>query len=170
MRHRSRAALALPVLALSAALALSGCSSNAVQRELPGAARSSSSTGADGTDLTLQGRNVDLRITKAAVHLGAPGGAQLEMSVDNAGPVTEHLAVALVSGTPADLKGAPATNPLSTAGVLVASGSTASFGAPNGPQIVLANGAALKSGGTVAVMLQFGVAGMVRLDVPVWSN
>ncbi|WP_052438991.1 hypothetical protein [Streptacidiphilus jiangxiensis] len=170
MRHRSRAAIALPVLALSAALALSGCSSGGVQRELPGAAQSSSSTGADGTDFSVTSRNVDLKIIKAAVHLGASGGAQLEMGVTNAGPVTEHLAVVAVEGKRATLQGAPATNPLSVAGVLIASGSTASFGAANGPRVVLTNGAALKVGGTVPVMLQFGVAGMVRIDVPVLAD
>lgn len=168
MRHRFRAAIALPVLALSAALALSGCSTSGVQRELPGTAQSSSSVGPDGTDYSVTGRNVDLRITKAAVHLGATGGAQLEMGVTNAGPVTEHLALAAVQGKVATLDGT-ANNAKSTAGVLIASGSTAAFGAANGPKIVLTNGAALKSGGTVAVMLQFGIAGMVRIDVPVFD-
>ncbi|RAG87103.1 hypothetical protein DN069_03035 [Streptacidiphilus pinicola] len=166
MRHRSRAAIALPVLALSAALALSGCSSGGVQRELPGTAQSSSSVGPEGTDFSVQGRNVDLRITQAAVRLGTTGGAQLQMGVDNAGPVTEHLALAAVEGKVATLDGT-ANNAKSTAGVLIASGTTASFGAADGPKIVLTNGAALKVGGTVPVMLQFGIAGMVRIDVPV---
>ncbi|WP_042390498.1 hypothetical protein [Streptacidiphilus melanogenes] len=169
MRHRSRAAIALPVLALSAALALSGCASGGVQRELPGTAHSSVSVGADGTDYAVQGRNVDLKITKAAVHLGAAGGAQLQMGVTNSGPVTEHLALVAVQGQVATLDGT-ANNAKSVAGVLIASGSTASFGAANGPKVVLTNGAALKPGGTVAVMLQFGIAGMVRIDVPVLSS
>jgi hypothetical protein len=112
---------------------------------------------------------VDLRIDKAAVHLGAAGGAQLEMGVTNSGPVTEHLAVAAVQGKVATLEGATA-NAKSIAGVLIASGSTASFGAPNGPKVLLTNGAALKAGGTVPVMLQFGIAGMVTIDVPVLST
>ncbi|MEZ0070556.1 hypothetical protein ABIA32_006609 [Streptacidiphilus sp. MAP12-20] len=171
MRHRSRAAFALSALALSAALALSGCAGSGVQREEPGAAQSSIRTSADGTDLSLLGRNVDLKISKAAVHLGAPGGAQLELGVVNSGPVTEHLAVASVAGKVADLSGGdPHANPLSTAGVLIASGTTAEFGSANGPKIVMTNGAALKPGGTVPVMLQFGVAGMIRLDVPVLAN
>ncbi|WP_042428856.1 hypothetical protein [Streptacidiphilus anmyonensis] len=169
MRPRSRAAIALPALALSAALALSGCASGGVQRELPGTAQSSASVGADGTDYSVQGRNVDLRIDKAAVHLGATGGAQLEMGVTNSGPVTEHLALAAVQGKVATLDGA-ADNAKSVAGVLIGSGSTASFGAANGPKVVLTNGAALKPGGTVPVMLQFGIAGMVRIDVPVLAN
>jgi hypothetical protein len=169
MRHRSRAALALPVLALSAALALSGCAGSGVQRELPGTAQSSASVGADGTDFSVQGRNVDLKIAKAAIHLGTAGGAQLEMGVTNSGPVTEHLALVAVQGKVATLAGT-ASDAKSVAGVLIASGSTASFGAANGPKVVLTNGAALKSGGTVPVMLQFGIAGMVRIDVPVLSS
>ncbi|WP_037602287.1 hypothetical protein [Streptacidiphilus rugosus] len=171
MRHRSRAAFALSALALSAALALSGCAGSGVQREEPAAAQSSISTGADGTNLSLRGRNVDLRITKAAVHLGASGGAQLGLAVDNAGPVTEHLALASVDGVQAKLVGGdPKANPLSVAGVLIASGTTAQFGVPGAPKIVMTNGAALKPGGTVPVMLQFGVAGMIRMDVPVLAD
>jgi hypothetical protein len=113
---------------------------------------------------------VDLKISKAAVHLGAAAGAQLEMSVTNAGPVTEHLAVALMDGHPATLTGAATMNPLSTAGVVIPAGATGAFGVPHGPAIVLTNGTALKAGGTATVMLQFGIAGLIKLDVPILSS
>jgi hypothetical protein len=174
MRLRLASAVRVPVaaaaVAVSAVLALSGCAGSGVQRQAPGAAQSSVRTSSDGTDLSLEGRNVDLQISKAAVHLAAPGGAQLEMKVTNAGPVAEHLAVASVGPHVANVTGS-AANPLSVAGVLIEGyNGTAQFGAAGGPEITLPAGDAPKAGSTVTVMLQFGVAGMVRLDVPVLAK
>ncbi|MBF9068098.1 hypothetical protein [Streptacidiphilus fuscans] len=174
MRLRLAPAVRVPAVAaavaVSAALALSGCAGSGVQREAPGAAQSSVRTSADGTDLSLQGRNVDLQIAKAAVHLAAAGGAQVEMTVTNAGPVTEHLAVASVGPHVANITGSSA-NPLSVAGVLIEGyNGTAQFGAADGPKITLPAGDAPKAGSKVTVMLQFGVAGMIRLDVPVLAS
>jgi hypothetical protein len=85
-----------------------------------------------------------------------------------------------VDGGQARLNGGPAAEGLlSTAGIRLDSGQSLVFGAPTDvkdPSIVLpptataaVRTAEAKAGGTVPVMLMFGIAGTVHLDVPVRS-
>jgi hypothetical protein len=162
-----RALLSAALAAAVAGLA-TGCGSGTVQRVAPGVVQSSVSTSADGTDWSMRARNVDLTIKDAVVELGPSGQARLDFTVDNEGPVTEHLSVVSVPGMgQATLEGsAGPVNALSTAGIMIDSGSSATFGAGT-PSVVLPSGNGLKAGGTSPVLLEFGVAGLVHLTVPV---
>jgi hypothetical protein len=155
------------LVAAVAALA-TGCGSGTVQREAPGLSRSTTSTSADGTDWSMQARNVDLSITDAVIQLGASGTARLDFTVDNKGPVTEHLAVVTVPPQgQATLQGsAGPVNALSTAGIMIDSGDVVSFGA-GAPSVQLPSAKGLTAGSTTPVLLDFGIAGAVHLTVPV---
>ena len=171
------------VAVLSAGL-LAGCSANGsdgVQRAAPGSAQTSLSSGPDGVSYSVQARNVDLALTGATLRLDpASGKASLQFTLDNKGPVTEHLGLVTVDGGQAQLNGGPAAEGLlSTAGIRLDSGTSTAFGAPTDvkdPSIVLPSSAdaavraaGQKAGGTVPVMLMFGIAGTVQLNVPVRS-
>jgi hypothetical protein len=162
-----RALLSAALVAAVAALA-TGCGSGTVQRVAPGVAHSTTSTSADGTDWSMQARNVDLAITDAVVRLGPAGTARLDFTVDNKGPVTEHLAVVTVpSQGQATLQGsAGPVNALSTAGIMIDSGDVAVFG-PGAPSVQLPSAKGLAAGGTTPVLLDFGIAGAVHLTVPI---
>ena len=125
-------------------------------------------TGANGVSLSMKARNVDLEITAATVSLAPSGSAYLDFTVDNLGPVTEHLALVSVPGSGSGtLTGAAAGNgALSTAGIQIASGGSTVFDA-KAPSIVLPPVKGLKAGATLPVLLEFGIAGLVHLDVPV---
>ena len=168
---------------LSAGL-LAGCSadgSDGVQRTAPGSVQTTLSSGPDGVSYSVEARNVDLALTGATLRLDpASGKASLQFTVDNKGPVTEHLGLVTVDGGQAQLNGGPAAEALlSTAGIRLDSGTSTAFGAPTDvkdPSIVLPSSAAAavaaagrKTGGTVPVTLMFGIAGTVHLDVPVRS-
>jgi hypothetical protein len=171
---RPRAAAALLAAALLPAL-VAGCSASGaagVQRAAPGAAQTAVHTSADGVSLSLTARNVDLEISAATVRLSASGAAYVQLTVRNLGPVTEHLAlVSTPSGGVGTLKGGNTpSGSLSTAGVRLDSGSSTDFGAPSAttsPSIVLPPDKDLKAGATEPVMLMFGIAGLVHLDLPV---
>ncbi|MEY9962126.1 hypothetical protein ABIA33_000147 [Streptacidiphilus sp. MAP12-16] len=172
---RSRGTLprvARPAVLAAVLLALAtGCSaggSAGVQRAAPGAAQTTMRTGADGVSLSMKARNVDLEITGATVRFDPSGTARLDLTVHNQGPVTEHLAlVSLPGGGQATLQGGTApSGSLSTAGVRLDAGSSTAFGA-KAPSIVLPPVKDLRAGGTLRVMLMFGIAGLVDLDVPV---
>jgi hypothetical protein len=180
MRYRgtsprfSRASAAV-VLAVALPLLAGGCSAGSdagVQRTLPGAAQTTLSSSADGVSLSMKARNVDLEISAASVRLEPSGAAYVQLTVRNDGPVTEHLAlVSVAGGGQATLKGGTAlSGSLTTAGVLLGSGSSVGFGAPSGskePSILLPAGTGRKAGGTEPVMLEFAIAGLVHLDLPV---
>ena len=155
-------------LAAAVAVLAAGCGSGTVQRETPGVAQSSVSTSADGTNWSMRARNVDLSIKDAVVELAPSGTARLDFTVDNEGPVTEHLAVVTVPGMgQATLQGsAGPANALSTAGIMIDSGTSATFGT-SAPSVVLPSAKGLAPGGTSPVLLDFGIAGLVHLTVPV---
>lgn len=166
-----RRALCATAAAAVVAVLAAGCTSPTVQREAPGVGKSSESTSADGTSWSMVARNVDLTITDAAVHLGASGTARLEFSVDNKGPVTEHLAMVSVPGLgQANLVGSTGpVNALSTAGIMIDSESSATFGT-SAPAVALPSTKGLTAGGTTPVLLEFGIAGLVHLTVPVLAG
>ncbi|MFC1413904.1 hypothetical protein ACEZCY_32620 [Streptacidiphilus sp. N1-12] len=159
-------AATLPFLAV-------GCSAGSdagVQRTVPGAAQTTLSSGPDGVSLSMKARNVDLQLDAASVRLDPSGTAHLDLTVRNLGPVAEHLSlVSVVGGGQATLKGgAAATGPLTTAGILLDSGSSTGFDSgPKNPSILLPADTSRKAGGTESVMLMFGIAGLVHLDLPV---
>ena len=162
-----RALLSAALAAAVAALA-TGCGSGTVQRTAPGVDRSTTSTSADGTDWSTQARNVDLSITDALVQLGPSGTARLDFTVDNKGPVTEHLAVVTVAGQDqATLQGSTGpVNALSTAGIMIDSDSSVTFGA-GAPSVQLPTAKGLTAGATTPVLIDFAIAGAVHLTVPV---
>lgn len=166
-----RRALCAAAAAAVVAVLAAGCSSGTVQRVAPGVAKSSESTSADGTSWSMVARNVDLTITDAAVHLGASGTARLEFTVDNKGPVTEHLGMVSVPGLgQANLVGSTGpVNALSTAGIMIDSDSSATFGT-SAPAVALPSTKGLTAGGTTPVLLEFGLAGLVHLTVPVLAG
>ena len=161
-------ALLSAVIASAVAVLATGCGSGTVQRVAPGTAQSTTSTSADGTDWSTRARNVDLSIKDALVELGPAGTARLYFTVDNQGPVTEHLAVVSVPGLgQATLQGsAGPVNALSTAGIMIDSGSSATFGA-GAPSVAPPSAKGLRAGGSTPVLLEFGIAGLVHLTVPV---
>lgn len=168
-------AVAAGVLAGAVALLGAGCSAGSdagVQRAAPGAVQTTLRSSADGVELSMKARNVDLDISGAAVVLDPSGTAYVRMTVRNLGPAAEHLGmVSFDDGSQATLKGDTApVGSLSTAGVRLESGVATAFGAPSSakqPSIALPAGTAVKAGGTEPVMLMFGIAGLVRLDLPV---
>ncbi|WP_370147645.1 hypothetical protein [Streptacidiphilus sp. EB129] len=155
------------LLAVTLPVLVAGCSSGTgVQREAPGEVQSTARTDATGASLSMRARNVDLSITAATVRVDSSGTARLEFTVRNAAPEAEHLSTVTVpGGGQATLQGGGSAT-LSTAGVLLAAGGSTTFGSTS-PSIVLPPAKGLTVGSTLPVSLFFGVAGLVRLDVPV---
>jgi len=162
-----RALQSVALVAAVAALA-TGCGAGTIQRTAPGIDHSTTTTSADGTDWSTEARNVDLAITDAVVQLGPSGTARLDFTVDNKGPVTEHLAVVTVAGqNQATLQGsAGPINALSTAGIMIDSDSSVTFGAGS-PSVQLPTAKGLTAGGTTPVLIDFAIAGAVHLTVPI---
>ncbi|MHA6762349.1 hypothetical protein [Streptacidiphilus sp. PAMC 29251] len=177
--HAVRRATTAALLAAALPFLAAGCSAGSdagVQRTVPGAAQTTLSTSADGVSLSMKARNVDLQIDTASVRIDPAGTAYVDLTVRNLGPAAEHLAVVSVAGGgQATLKGgSAATGPLTTAGILLDSGSSTGFDAPGAtgsatkdPSILLPADPSRKVGGTESVMLVFGIAGLVHLDLPV---
>lgn len=112
--------------------------------------------------------DVDLSITHAVAHLDASGSGTVTMTVRNGSGVPEHLdMVATPDGGRGRLTGAGKGNgSLTGAGILFQPGSTVTFGAP-GPTIRLTAVHGVAAAHTLPLMLQFGVARLVRLTAVV---
>ncbi|MER8182221.1 hypothetical protein [Kitasatospora sp. NPDC094015] len=154
-------------LALAAALLtlLTACSSGSTAPAGPAEA-SSTPIGS----LSVRGPRAHLELTDAVLHRdAASGGAELTLTVRNEGTVPEHLSV--VSTTEygrATLQGSTGPqNALSSAGVLINPGESATFGG-SGPRITFppAGQTAPPASPTAAVdtILIFSVAGLVHLQ------
>ncbi|MER7838755.1 hypothetical protein ABTY98_23480 [Streptomyces sp. NPDC096040] len=118
--------------------------------------------------------DVDMTITDAVAHLDRSGDGSLSMEVRNDDGVPEHLGmVATPDGGRGELiggKSAKGDGSLSTAGILLLSGTTVSFGDKGDPRVLLHGVHGVTAAHTLAVVLQFGVAGLVRFQARVaWS-
>ncbi|MES4891302.1 hypothetical protein [Streptomyces sp. NPDC096012] len=117
--------------------------------------------------------DVDLTITEAVAHLDHSGDGSLSMEVRNDNGVPEHLGmVATPDGGRGVLvggKSAEGDGSLSTAGTLLMSGSTVTFGGKGDPRVLLHGVHGVTAAHTLSVALQFGVAGLVRFQARVSS-
>lgn len=117
---------------------------------------------------TVSGNHVDLSIKDAVVHRLASGGARLDMTVHNGSGVPEHLGDVIVPGGGRGTLhgGSGADGSKSTAGILLTRGSSTVFSS-RPPSVTLPSVHGMLPGHVLPVTFQFGVAGMVRLRVPV---
>ncbi|MFJ9543786.1 hypothetical protein ACIRPX_42160 [Streptomyces sp. NPDC101225] len=165
------------IASLSAALALlaAGCA-NSGHDGTSGAAATDGGPASGVTSslghLSVHTGDVDLTITDAVAHLDRSGDGTLTMSIRNGGAVPEHLGMVaspdrgrgeLVGGESAEGNGS-----LSTAGILLLSGTTVTFRG-DGPRVELHHVRGITAGHTLPLSLQFGVAGLVRLQARVSS-
>ena len=114
--------------------------------------------------------DIDLTITDAVAHLDHAGDGTLSMRVRNDDGVPEHLAMlATPDGGRADLVGGKSSEgngSLSTAGILLLSGTTVAFPG-DGPSVLLHHVRGVTARDTLPLSLQLGVAGLVHLQVRV---
>ncbi|GHJ41512.1 hypothetical protein [Streptomyces sp. TS71-3] len=121
-----------------------------------------------GTHVAANG--VDVRISDAEAHLDRSGSGSLSMTVENSGSVTEHLDMV---GTPGGGRGvlsggsSSGNGALSTAGIQLPPGGRTGFGARNGPRIRLTRSHGVTRAGTLPIVLEFAVVGLVRIQAPV---
>ncbi|WP_328935006.1 MULTISPECIES: hypothetical protein [unclassified Streptomyces] len=171
-RHRTALAAAL-----SAALIVlaSGCGS-AGHHSSPGSGTSRAATPSVTSALgrlSVHTADIDLTITSAVVHLDRSGDGTLSMSVRNGGAVPEHLGMVATPdegrGVLVGRRSAEGNGSLSTAGILLLSGTTVAFHGKR-PRVELHHVRGITAGHTLPVSLQFAVAGLVRLQVRVASS
>ncbi|QHA09976.1 hypothetical protein GQF42_34035 [Streptomyces broussonetiae] len=132
-----------------------------------------SSTAVPGRVYVVVTGEVDLTITDAVAHLDRSGDGSLHMTVRNDDGVHEHLGmVATPRGKRGELvggKSAEGDGSLSTAGILVTSGTSVTFGSADGPRVLLHHVHGVSTRQILPVALQFGVAGLVRFQARVSS-
>ncbi|MBC9729212.1 hypothetical protein [Streptomyces sp. TRM68367] len=165
INQRTRAVLA--AVSIAALIALTaGCANDNAAAPAPEA--TGPTTGPGRADVQAPG--VDLTVTHAVAHLDAAGDGTLTMAVRNEDGVPEHLGmVATPDGGRGALVGAKAVEgngSLATAGILLQTGTTVTFGG-NGPRVLLTHVKGVTNHHTLPVSLQFGVAGLVRLQARV---
>lgn len=166
--RRTRTLLAAS-LSMALAVLTAGCSDSS----------SSQATGPKSTGPAVPGRvhvdvaDIDLTITGATAHLDDSGNGSLSMRVRNDEDVPEHLGMVappndgrgeLIGGKSAEGNGS-----LSTAAILLLSGTTVTFGG-SGPRVLLHHVHGATARHTLPVTLQFGVAGLVRVQPCVTSS
>jgi hypothetical protein len=148
---------------LAAAL-LAGCSSSggekAASNPLPSG---SASVSAAPGSLDVVAPQIHLRITDARITATANGGAELSMTVLNAGTATEHLTSVNSPGGWATLSGTQ----VSAAGIALPVGTSVGIGGSNEPQITLPKAPTAAPGGTEQVTVIFALAGQVHLEAVV---
>lgn len=167
---RFRAGRALIATAAVAALA-TACSQGSDDSARPGPSTPTPS-GAPGR-VTVQAPGVDLTITDAVVHVPASGAATLTMTVHHGDGVPEHLAmVATPGGGRGTLTGAPkgTEGMMTSAGVLLPADSTVTFGRGKGPSVTLDQAPDATTAHTLPLLLEFGVARLVRLSAIVSTH
>lgn len=122
--------------------------------------------------VSVQVPGADLTINGAVAHLDRSGDGALTMSVRNEDGVPEHLdMVTTPDGGRGALAGDSSTEgngSLSPAGILLQTGTTVTFGG-SGPRILLRHVRGVTPQHTLPIALQFGVAGLVRLQARVTS-
>ncbi|MCF3961862.1 hypothetical protein [Streptomyces fuscigenes] len=110
-------------------------------------------------------------VTDAVAHLDASGDGTLTMTVKNSGTVADHLdMVGAPGGARGTLTGGrdpKADGAMNTAGILVQADGGTTFGAKDGPTVALHHVTGVSGRHTLPLILQFGVAGLVRLQARV---
>ncbi|MGC9539041.1 hypothetical protein [Streptomyces sp. UG1] len=163
--QRTRAVLAAASAAALIALT-AGCTNADSATSAPETADRSTAPGR----AEVRAPGVDLTVTHAVAHLNHAGNGTLTMEVRNDDGVPEHLGMVatpgggrgtLVGGRPAGGNGA-----LSVAGILLQTGTTVTFGG-SGPGVLLRHVQGITAHHTLPISLQFGVAGLVRLQAQV---
>lgn len=132
----------------------------------------SAPSGAPGR-VSVRAPGVDLTITDAVVHVLPSGAGTLTMTVHHGDGVPEHLAmVAAPGGGRGTLTGAPkgSDGMLTTAGILLPADSTVTFGRAKGPAVTLEKVPDAASAHTLPLLLEFGVARLVRLSAVVSTH
>ncbi|MEU3985930.1 hypothetical protein AB0F77_38700 [Streptomyces sp. NPDC026672] len=166
---RTRTPLAAS-LSVALAVLTAGCSDHSSARATVPAPASTGS--AVPGRIQVDVADVDMTITGAVAHLDRSGNGSLSMSVRNDDGVPEHLGMVatpdggrgeLVGGTSAEGNGS-----LSTAGILLLSGTTVTFGG-TGPRVLLHHVHGATAQHTLPLALQFGVVGLVRFQARVTS-
>ncbi|WP_328432282.1 hypothetical protein [Streptomyces sp. NBC_00453] len=159
-------------LSVAVAVLTAGCSDSSSSHATGSASASAGSTSAPGR-IHVDVGDIDLTITGAVAHLDRSGDGSLSMSVRNDDGVPEHLGmVATPDGGRGVLVGGKSSEgngSLSTAGILLLSGTTVAFGG-SGPRVQLHHVHGITTRHTLPVALQFGVAGLVRFQARVTSS
>ncbi|MFF7074565.1 hypothetical protein [Streptomyces pseudovenezuelae] len=121
-------------------------------------------------EATAQARGVDLTVTHAVAHLDRSDDGTLTMTVRNDDGVPEHLGMVATPdrgrGTLVGGKSAQGNGMLDTAGILLLDGSSVTFDG-DGPRVLLHHVHGVTAQHTLPVVLQFGVAGLVRVRAQV---
>ncbi|MFF9408073.1 hypothetical protein ACF1B0_21490 [Streptomyces anandii] len=121
----------------------------------------------------VEGPGVDLTVTDAVAHLDRSGDGSLSMRVKSDDDAPEHLGMVATTeggrGVLVGAKSAEGSGSLTTAGILVLSGTTVTFGG-SGPRILLHHVHGVTAEHTLPLILQFGLAGMVRVQARVTSS
>lgn len=122
--------------------------------------------------VTVKLADMNLRVTGAVARLDSAGNGTLTMRIANDGGVPEHVdMVELPDGSRAALSGGRGVNgSMSTAGVLVQTGTSVTFGSRGGPAATLRAVHGVTGRHTLPLIIQFGVAGLVRLQAKVVSG
>jgi hypothetical protein len=122
--------------------------------------------------VTVKLADMNLRITDAVARLDASGNGELSMRIANGGGVPEHVdMIGLPDSARAGLTGGSVTDgPLTSAGVLIPAGGSVVFGSHGGPRATLRGVHGVTAQHTVPVIIEFGVAGLVRLQAKVTSG
>jgi hypothetical protein len=110
-------------------------------------------------------------VTEAVAHLNHSGDGTLTMTVSNSGTVTDHLDMVGVPGGSRGILGG-GRNPkgngaMNTAGIQILPDGTTTFGSAGGPVVTLHHVKNVTGRHTLPLILQFGVAGLVRLQARV---
>ncbi|WP_406442407.1 hypothetical protein OHB00_40000 [Streptomyces sp. NBC_00631] len=165
----------LLVASLSVALAIltAGCANNSSLHTTDTASPSTGGTATPGSVHVAVAGEVDLAVTDAVARLDRFGDGSLAMTVRNDDGVPEHLGmVATPDGGRGELvggKSAEGDGSLSTAGILVTSGTSVTFGGTGGPRVLLHHVRGVTARHPLPVALQFGVAGLIRFQARVSS-
>jgi copper(I)-binding protein len=176
-RWPSRTVRAVRVAALAGVLAVSATACLGSARDTAKPAPSPTAKEAvwpRGTQTVPLSGGGDLVISGVRLHPAANGTDTLTMSVKNGGTAPETLnAVLTPAGGRSDLTGSArkdGAGAMGSAGVLVPAGDTVTFGGHGDPAVSLHGATDVRAGHWARVIFQFGVAGLVRAEIPVAAS
>lgn len=155
----------LPALAVSAALFAAGCSPSGSEASASATAAPPSNGPAGQLHASANGAVLD--ITQAVAHLDAKGDGTLSMTVRNSGSVTDHLDfVSVPGGSRGVITGGKGdgSGEMTSAGIQFLPGTSVTFGTGSGDPSVQLRAAHATGKHTLPLILQFGVAGLLRIQ------
>nr|WSZ18849.1 hypothetical protein OH837_38715 [Streptomyces canus] len=163
-----RARTAFPVVTSTVLVALTAGCTHGSTPATPSPHRTGTTSSPGETVARASG--IDLTVTHAVAHLDRTGDGTLTMTVRNDDGVPEHLGmVATPDGGRGALvgdKSAKGSGMLDTAGILLRDGTAVTFDG-DGPRVLLRHVRGVTARHTLPVVLQFGVAGLVRVQAQV---